>query len=174
MIPNTGLNAPGRPQNWCPEIDRGYVVLLAWRAAAEPQNATLLLLGVTNLPVGSLGVFCLTNGTTGHMACVPEAFEEASATGWVHRALGGRAKPAGRDWIGVREELEPGEAFTCMVPPPSPGRAWRLVFMCQEQQLVVDPVTDTVRHLTDTNAIKTQLRQFSGRRYYVTSPEVAQ
>ncbi len=72
------------------------------------------------------------------------------------------------------KRMEPSEAFTFMVSPPSTGRAWRRLFMCQEQKLVVDPVTDTVRHLTDTNAIKTQLRQFSGRRYYVTSPEVAQ
>ncbi len=149
-------------------------MLLARRAAAEPQNGTLLLLGVTNLPVGSVAVLCLTNGTAGHIACVPEAFKEASATGWVHKALSGRGRPAVRDWIGVPEELEPGEAFTFMVRPPSTGRAWRLVFRCQEQQLVVDPVTDTVRHLTDTNAIKTQLRQFRGRRYYVTSPELAQ
>ncbi len=33
--------------------------------------------------------------------------------------------------------------------------------MCQEQKLVVDPVTDAVRRLTDTNAIKTQLRQYA-------------
>jgi hypothetical protein len=78
-----------------------------------------------------------------------------------------------RDWIGVPEELEPGKAVSFMVPPPTTNGAWRLVFMCQERARLKDPVTDTARHLIDTNAAQVQDRQFSGRRYYVSSPEVA-
>lgn len=156
----------------------GCVVLLARRAAAVraslPQNATLLLFGVTNLPAGSFAVFCLSNVTTMHLACVPEAVEQVRAGGWVRMPLTGRATRALRDWIGLREELKPGEGFIFLVPPPTTNGTWRVVFMCREQAPLIDPVTDTVRHLTDTNAMKTQLRQFSGRRYYVTSPEVAQ
>ncbi len=88
--------------------------------------------------------------------------------------LTGKARAAAGHWIGVQEELMPGESFTFLVPPPTTNAAWRLVFMCQEQQLVVDPVTDRVRHATDSAARESQLRQFSGRRYYVSSPEVAQ
>jgi hypothetical protein len=124
---------------------------------------------MTNLSAASFAVFCLTNGTRMHFVCVPQAFEQVRASAWVRTLLTRR-----RDWIGVREELKPGEGFTFMVPPATTNGTWRLVFMCQEQARLIDPVTDTVRHLTDTNALKTQLRQFSGRRYYVTSPEVAQ
>lgn len=149
--------------------------ILGRRGARGPlsQDASLLLLGMTNISAGTFGVFCLSNGTRMHIACVPEAFEQPSASAWVRTPLTGRASPAVRDWIGVREELKPGDGFTFMVPAPTTNGAWRLVFMCQERTLLVDPVTDTVRHLADTNAMKTQLRQFSGRRYYVTSPQVA-
>jgi hypothetical protein len=132
-----------------------------------------MLLGVTNLPSGSFAIFCLSNSTGTHIACVPEAFEQPGAGVWVRTPLTGRASRAVRDWIGVPEELKPGEAVTFMVPPPTTSGAWKLVFMCQEQAPLTDPITDTVRHLTDTNAARVQSRQFSGRRYYVTSPEIA-
>jgi len=106
---------------------------------------------------------------------VPEAIEQGGAEAWARTRLTpmtGKAS-AVRDWIGLQEELRPGEAFIFLVPPPTTIGAWRMVFMCQEQAQVIDPVTDTVRHFTDTNAMKTQLRQFSGRRYYASSPEVA-
>ncbi len=153
------------------------VVLLARRGsvAARPvpaRDASLLLLGVTNLPTGSSAVFLLRNSTGTHIACVPEAIEQRIAGAWVRVPLTGKAS-AVRDWIGLQEELKPGEAFTLLVPPPINGTSWRLVFMCQEQSQVVDPVTDLVKHLTDTKAVKNQLRQFSGRRYYISSPEVA-
>ena len=117
-------------------------------------------------------MFCLSNSTMAAIGCVPEAFEQFTTDAWVRTPLTGRWSSAARDWIGVREQLKPGEAFTFLVPSPTTVGAWRLVFMCQEQAQVIDPVMDTVRRLTDTNAIKTQLRQFSGRRYYVSSPEV--
>ena len=138
------------------------------------RDASLLFLGVTNLLTGSFAMFCLSNCTRAHIACVPEALELVSAGAWVRTPLTGRASHAVRDWIGVQEELRPGEAFTFLVPPPTTSGAWRLVFMCQEQAQVIDPVTDTVRHLTDAKTRETQLRQFSGRRYYTSSPEVAQ
>jgi hypothetical protein len=119
-------------------------------------------------------MFCLTNGTRAHIVCVPEAIEQVSAGAWVRTPLTGGARRPGRDWIGVQEELRAGEAFTFLVPPPTTGAPWRLVFVCQEQSPVVDPVTDTVREHTDTNAMITELRQFSGRRYYVSSPEVGE
>ena len=137
------------------------------------RKASLLLLGVTNLPAGNFAVFCLSNSTGTHIACVPEAFEQASAGAWVRTPLTGRASRAVRDWIGVPEELKPGQAVSFMVPPPTTKGAWRLVFMCQERTRLIDPVTDTARHLIDTNAAQVQDRQFSGRRYYVSSPEVA-
>ena len=105
---------------------------------------------------------------------MPEAFEQPRASAWVRTPLTGRASRTVRDWIGVPEELKPGQSATFMAPPPTTNGTWRLVFLCQEQALLIDPATDMARHLTDTNVMKTQPRQFSGRRYYVTSPEVAQ
>ena len=153
------------------------ILLLARRGSAvarqsPARDASLILLGVTNPLTGSLAIFCLSNSTTAHIVCVPEAFEQLDGAAWVRTPLSGRASYRVRGWIGVREELKPGEAFTFLVPPPTAVGTWRLVFMCQEQAQVIDPVTDTLRHLTDTNAVKTQLRQFSGRRYYASSPEV--
>jgi hypothetical protein len=154
------------------------IILLARRggtvARSSPvQDASLLLLGGTNLPTGSFTIFCLTNGTMAHIVCVPEAIEQVSAGAWVRSPLTGKARRAVRNWIGVQEELRPGGAFTFLVPPPTNAATWKLVFMCQEQAKVIDPVTDTVNHITDAKSRATQLRQFSGRRYYPTSPEVA-
>ena len=141
--------------------------------AALSRDASLQFLGVTNLPAGSFAVFCLSNCTAAHISCMPEAFELATQGAWARTPPSGKAGQIVRTWLGLREVLQPGEGFTFMVPPPTTNGSWRLVFMCQEQARLIDPVTDTVRHLTDTNAAKTKLRQFSGRRYYATSPEVA-
>jgi hypothetical protein len=157
-------------------IGVGVVLLARWSGVAvrgsPPQKATLLFLGPTNLPAGSYAVFCLTNETKTPLACVPEAVEQASTNGWMRTSLNGTGGRGMRDWIGVPEELKPGQGFTFLVPSPDSNGTWRLVFMCQEQARLIDPVTDTVRHLTDTNAMQSKIRQFSGRRYYVTSPEV--
>ncbi len=154
------------------------VLFVKWGGAktgpSAPQVATLLHLGSTNLNSLNFAVFCLTNGTSAHFACIPEAFEELNEGIWIRTPLTGRARRVVGNWIGVGEELQPGQAFTFFVPPPTTGAVWRLVFMCQEQAPIIDPVTDTVRHITDTNAVRTNLRQFSGRRYYVVSPQVRQ
>jgi hypothetical protein len=155
------------------------VVLLAKRVRAVAGSsltwdASLLFLGFTNHPAGSFAVFCLSNSTWAHIACVPQAIEQAKAGTWARTPLTGAGSRALRDWIGFRDELKPGEAFTFQLPRPTNGAAWRVILTCQEQSPVVDPVYDTVRHLTDTNAMNNQLRQFSGRRYDVTSPEVAE
>lgn len=144
------------------------------RVAAPPasRDALLLLLGVTNLPAGSFAVFCLSNSTGTAIACVPEAFEQSSAGSWVRTPLAGSPRGAVRDWIGVPEELDAGKAVSFMVTPPTTNGTWRVVFMCQERARWIDPVTDAGRHLIDTNAAQVQDRQFSGRRYYVRSPEV--
>src|SRR5689334_6758035 len=57
------------------------VVLLARRGSsvARPltaHDASLLVVGLTNFPKGSFAIFCLSNNTVAHIACVPEAFEE--------------------------------------------------------------------------------------------------
>ncbi len=157
----------------------GVVVLFGRRGGdavkpALPRDASLLLVGFTNLPSGSFAVFCLTNGTKAHFACVPRALEEFRGSVWVPTALTGPASRQLRNWIGLREELKPGEAFTFMVPPPTTNETWRVVFMCQEQMPLIDPGTDLARHLTDTKAVKSDLRQFSGRMYFVTSPAIGQ
>jgi hypothetical protein len=158
----------------CLVLALGGIVLLLARRTRGPGQASLLLLGVTNLPSGNFAVFCLSNGSGIDIACVPEALEQASANTWTRTPLTGRASLAVRDWIGVPEEVKPGQSVTFMVPPPSTNKSWRLVFLCQERARLIDPVTDTVHHLTDTNAMQTQGRQFSGRRYYATSPEFVQ
>ncbi len=136
------------------------------------RDASLLLLGFTNRPAPSSALFCLTNNSRAHIACVPEAFEQLNAGTWARTPLTGKASRAVRNWIGVEEELRPHQGFAFFVPPPTNRGPWRLIFMCQEQTQLVDPVVNTVRQVSDTNAIKTHLRQFSGRRYYVTSPAV--
>ncbi len=137
-----------------------------------PKDASLLYLGPANRNNQNFAVFCLTNGTKTHFACIPEAVEELNGSTWVRSTLTGNASRLLRAWIGLREELEPGQAFAFYVPPPATGAVWRLVFICQEQARIIDPVTDTVRHITDTNAARTNIRQFSGRRYYIVSPQV--
>lgn len=155
------------------------IVLMAKRGSAvarlsPARDASLLLVRVPQPPTSGFARFCLTNGTRAHIACVPEAFEQTSAGTWVRAPLTGGAKRAVRDWVGVPETLGPGEATTFLVPPPTTPGPWRLVFMCQEQAQVIDPVMDAARDVTDAKARSTDLRQFSGRRYYITSPEVAQ
>jgi hypothetical protein len=152
-------------------IRRGGVVAVA--GSAPSSDASLLLLGPTNLPAGTFARFCLSNSTRQRIACVPEAVERLTGGSWVRTPLMGGGSGAVANWIGLKEELKPGEGFTFLVPPPTNAGPWRLVFMCQEQFPVVDPLTDTMRHLTDANAMKTGLRQYSGRRYHLTSPEVS-
>jgi hypothetical protein len=138
------------------------------------RDASLLFLGVTNLPTGKFAVFCLTNGTRAPIACIPEALESKTGETWTRQSLMSKGSRFVRDWIGVREELKPRQAFTFLVPSATNTGPWRLVYFCQEQAEVVDTVTDTMRHLTDTNSRRTGLRQFSGRSYSVFSPEVAE
>jgi hypothetical protein len=152
-------------------------VLLARRdsAAAHPPSvpdASLLFLSTTNLPGGSFVSLCLSDSTSQQIALVPEAFELRIADAWTRAPLTPGGRTAASNWSGLKNELKPGESCTFLVPPPTNAGAWRLVFMCQERSAMVDPVTDTVRHLADTNAAKTGLRQYSGRRYHVASPEV--
>jgi hypothetical protein len=150
---------------------RGGVVAIAGSSPAS--EASLLLLGPTNLPAGTFARFCLSNSTREQIACVPEALEQLTAGTWVQAPFNPGSRSAAANWTGLKNELKPGEACTFLVPPPTNSGRWRLVFMCQERSPVVDPVRDTVRHLTDTNAMKTGLRQYSGRRYHLTSPEVS-
>jgi hypothetical protein len=139
------------------------------------QQALLLFVGFTNGSAkGDYAAFRLTNSTRAHIVCVPESIEQSNAGAWVITPLTGRAKRRVRDWVGVKEELRPGEAFTFLVPPPTTNGAWRLSFLCQERATLTDAASDLVRHVTDTNAAAHQDRQFSGRRYFVTTPEVTQ
>lgn len=154
------------------------VVLVATRGStvARPlpaRDASLLLLGLTNFPRGSFAIFCLSNSTRMHIACISAAFAEASAGAWTSTPLTGRASRAVRDWLGVPEELKPSQAVSFLVPVPTNSGAWRLVFMCQEQTPITDAMTNIVRQLTDTNAARLQSRQFSGRSYFVSSPQIS-
>ena len=151
------------------------IVLLTRRGSAasgasSASGASLLLLGPTNLSTGSFVGFCLSNCTREEIACVPEAFEQQTQGEWVRAPVTASGSTGMRNWIGLKEELKPGGAFTFLVPTPTNAGLWRLVFICQERSSVVDPVTDTVRHLANTNARNT--RQYSGRKCHVTSPEV--
>src|SRR6476660_651526 len=112
------------------------VVLLARRGSsvARPlpaRDASLMVLGFTNLPKGSFAILSISNNTSAHIACVPEALEESSAGPWTRTPLTGRASRAVREWIGVREELKSGQAASFLVPPPTDSRPWRIVFMGQ-------------------------------------------
>jgi len=139
------------------------------------QDVLLRFVGFTNVPTkGQHAMFCLSNSTTAHIVCVPDSIEQSNAGAWVPTPLTGRARRTVRDWVGVKEELRPGEAFTFLVPPPTTNGAWRLSFLCQERAIITDAASDLVRHVTDTNAAAHQDRQFSGRRYFVTTPEVTQ
>jgi hypothetical protein len=141
---------------------------------SRPQDASLDFVGFTNVPIkGQYAMFCLTNGTRVPIVCVPDAVEQLNEGAWMRTPLTGRARRVLRDWIGVQEELRPGEAFTFSVPPPTTNAAWRLIFLCQERAPVTDTASDLVRHVTDTNAASHQDRRFSGRRYFVTTPKVA-
>ena len=140
---------------------------------SHAEEASLLFVGFTNVPAkGTHAMFCLTNSTRAHLVCVPDSVEQATAGVWVRTALTGKASRAVRHWVGLKEELFPGEAFTFSVPPPTTNVAWRLVFLCQERARVVDGASDLLRHVTDTNAAAHQDRRFSGRRYFVMTPEV--
>jgi len=141
---------------------------------SRPQDASLEFIGFTNVPIkGQYAMFRLTNGTRAQIVCVPDAVEQLNEGVWRRTPLTGRARRVLRDWIGVQEEVKPGEAFTFSAPPPITNAAWRLIFLCQERAAVTDTTSDLVRHIIDTNAAAHQDRRFSGRRYSVTTPEVS-
>jgi hypothetical protein len=154
------------------------VLLVSRRPSGTPaalNDASLLLIGFTNIPSkGRHATFCLTNNTTKHIAFIPDSREQMVAGAWQRTPLSGRARRAVRDWIGLREELSSHEAFTFYVQTPTNSGTWRLVFMCQEREPVKDGVRDVYQHVTDTNAAALQSRVFSGRQYFLRSPEVTE
>src|SRR5207302_2384008 len=80
---------------------------------SRPHEASLLFIGFTNVPTkGSYAIFCFTNSTRAHIVCVPDSVEQSTGGTWVRTPLTGRANRAVRDWLGIKEELVPGEAFT--------------------------------------------------------------
>ena len=139
------------------------------------RDATILLVGFTNLSdKGRHAIFCFTNDTRAPIVLVPDSLEQLVDGAWVRAPLSGRARRVVSDWIGLREELPPGKAFHFHVPTAANDGKWRLVFMCQERARVRDGVSDVYRHVTNTNAAALQSRVFSGRQYFLTSPEVSE
>lgn len=142
-------------------------------ATAGLTNASLLLVAATNTVSGPIATFVLSNGTPAHICCVPEAIERQTNGAWARMSLFGNGQRLTRKWKGVPEELQPKQAARFTIPAPWTNATWRLVFSCQEQRPVADRVADVVSHIKNATAAETNLRQFSGRRYSVTSAEVS-
>lgn len=148
-------------------------VVVAKAADTNAPTATLIFTGMTNSSSGKVARFVLTNGTSAHVVAMPIAFEYQTNNVWKQvPLLGNNYYRLIRRWTGLPEELRAGRAASFIVPPPYTNCNWRLIFNCQEQRPIIDTAHDTVRHFTATNAVQKGTRQFSGRHYLITSPEV--
>lgn len=155
------------------------LIALAWliglstthAADTNQPTATLLFTGMTAITTNQVAAFTITNGTSAHIACGPEAIEYRTNNVWKKISLRGNYRLT-RHWTAVPEELHAGEAKSFAVPPPVTNANWRLIFTCFEQRPIVDTAYDAARRLTATNDVQKSTRQFSGHHYSITSPIV--
>ena len=109
---------------------------------------------------------------------MPFYFEEQQTNGvWkTNSFLTSTRKPVNvwrNKWIGMREQLAPGQGFIFSVPMPTNELPWRITFNCSERALLTDAARDLVRHATATNAAMQSSKVYSGTRHVITTPEVS-
>lgn len=162
--------------------------------AAAPTGVLLSFHGLTNVPAkGDYALFSVTNAGSRRTSFDPDGLEIRGSQPWVTNSLRNQRRD---DWLywyqdvdgNVRlgnwydfgGDLEPGDSATFAAPVPVTNAPWRLHFYCVEQatgvQGLVDRTGDVVQHVSSviTNGAARNQATFSGRRYYLTSPEISQ
>jgi hypothetical protein len=158
-----------------------------------PTGVLLSFDGITNVPVkGDYAIFSVTNGGSRRTAFSPIGLEYLNSKAWVTNSLLNRNRDdwlywyndlAGNvllgNWYDFGGDLKPGASATFAAPFPITNAPWRLHFLCKEQsagiQGFVDRTGDVVQHTTSvmTNGAARNQVTFSGRYYYLMSPDIS-
>ncbi len=158
-----------------------------------PKGVSLTFSGLTNIPTkGDFAVFFVTNAGPERVAFDPDALEFRDAGVWVTNSLRNKRRDAWlywhRDsagnlrlgnWYDFGGDLGPGASALFAAPVLVTNAPWRLHFYCVEQATgvegIVDRAGDLIQHTVSviTNGAARNQATFSGRRYYLISPELS-
>jgi hypothetical protein len=161
--------------------------------AGAPAGVLLSFQGLTNVPAkGRYAVFSVTNAGPSRTAFDPDGLEYRDSQAWVTNSLRNKrldewlywyhdAKGIVRvgNWYDFGGDLKPGASAAFAAPVMVTNAPWRLYFYCVEQatsvQGLVDRTGDLVQHAASfiTNSAVGSQTTFSGRRYYLVSPEIS-
>lgn len=157
-------------------------------------RVALALHGITNVAgEGTYVAFTVSNPGPRLVAFSPDAVEFFDGRGWItnslrnmprldwlywYQDLSGNLRVGNwHDWGG---DLEPGAVATFAAPVLITNAPWRLHFYCVEQatgfQGLVDRTGDLLQHTASvlTNGAARNQGTFSGKRYYLISPQITQ
>jgi hypothetical protein len=155
-------------------------------------GVALALHGITNVAAkGTHVAFTVSNPGPQRVSFSPDAVEFFDGRGWITNSL--RNMPR-QDWLYWYQDLsgnlvvgnwydwggdlEPGAVASFAAPVLITNAPWRLHFYCVEQavgvQGLVDRTGDLVQHTVSviTDGAARNQATFSGRRYYLISPEI--
>jgi hypothetical protein len=157
-----------------------------------PTGASLRFLGFTNLAAqGDVAVFLVTNTGPECVSFDPDAFEYSESGVWITNSLRNQYRDGWLYWyhdtngsvvLGTWYDfggiLEPGTSARIGAPLLATNTPWRLHFYCVEEadgvQGVVDRGHALAMHTASvvTNGMARNQRIFSGKRYYLISPNL--
>lgn len=162
---------------------------------AEAQRGVLLLFhGLTNVQGKNIyALFSVTNAGSQRTSFSPDGLEYRTSLAWITNSLRNKRRD---DWLYWYQDasqnvrlgnwydfdgyLEPGATATFAAPILSTNTPWRLQFYCVEQATGLHGLTertgDLIEHTTSviTKGAARNQTTFSGRRYYLFSPELSQ
>ena len=172
------------------------LVLLVRPTSGPPPAPTvpgvaLSFHGLTNVPAkGTYVAFTVTNAGPQRVSFLLDAVEYFDGRGWITNSLRNMSNKSQRDWLYWYQDLtgklhvgnwqdwggglEAGAVATFAAPILITNAPWRLHFHCVEQEFVDrtgDFIKNTASVITDGGV--GNLTTFSGKRYYLISPEIA-
>jgi len=162
--------------------------------APAPTGVLLSFHGLTNLPLRGLYVlFSVTNAGSQRASFDPDslAYRDSQTQTWVTNSLRNQRRdgwlywrhdPDGLvrlgSWDDFGGDLLPAASATFAAPVLVSNAPWRLSFYCVEQavgvQGLVDRSGDLLQHVSGviTSGPAGSQTTFSGRRYYLVTPEI--
>lgn len=176
----------------------GLLLLVRRYSGTDPAEAPMGVLlsfhGRTNVPAkGDYALFSVTNAGSRRTSFEPDGLEYRDSQTWVTNSLrnqrrddwlywyhdaGGNVRLG--NWYDFGGDLDPGASATFAAPVLVTNAPWRLHFYCVEQatgvQGLVDRTGDLVQHTASVikNRAARNQETFSGRRYYLMSPDLSQ
>jgi hypothetical protein len=175
----------------------GFLLLLRRYSERNPAGAPAGVLlsfhGLTNVPAkGDYALFSVTNAGSRRVSFDPDGLEYRDSRTWITNSLRNQRRDNWLYWdhnangnvqLGKWDDfggdLEPGASAMFGAPVLVTNAPWRLSFYCVEQAVgfrgVVDRTGDIAQRVSGviSNGAAGSQTTFSGRRYYLVSPEIS-